>query len=99
MFYSIHEKEIQKIELEELNSRDICVGYLTVDELRKCYKKLGLSEVAVQDCITDFSHSRTSLDVYDDFSFGMITTVDILNLTSKRNRIGFFIKKNAAPEI
>lgn len=94
MFYSIHDKEIREILLEQVDSHDICVGYLTVDELRKCYKKLELSEVAVQDCLTDFSHSRTSLDVYDDFSFGMITTVDLLNLTSKRNRIGFFIKKN-----
>lgn len=94
MFYSIHEKEIQKIELEQLDTHDICVGYLTLDELRKCYKQLGLSEVAVKDCMTDFTHFRTSIDVYDEFSFGMINIVDILNLSSKRNRIGFFIKKN-----
>lgn len=94
MFYSIHEKEIHKIELEQLDAHDICVGYLTLDELRKCYKQLGLSEVAVKDCMTDFTHFRTSIDVYDEFSFGMINIVDILNLSSKRNRIGFFIKKN-----
>jgi len=94
MFYSIHEKEIREIELEQLHSHDICVGYLTVDELQKCYTQLGLSDVAVQDCMTDFTHFRTSIDVYDEFSFGMINIVDILNLSSKRNRIGFFIKKN-----
>ena len=94
MFYSIHEKEIHEIELEQLDTHDICVGYLTLEELRKCYKQLGLSEVAVKDCMTDFTHFRTSIDVYDEFSFGMINIVDILNLSSKRNRIGFFIKKN-----
>ena len=80
--------------LEQIDSHDICVGYLTLEELRKCYEHLGLSEVAVKDCMTDFTHFRTSIDVYDEFSFGMINIVDILNLSSKRNRIGFFIKKN-----
>ena len=94
MFYSIHEKEIKEVTLEQIDSHDICVGYLTLEELRKCYEHLGLSEVAVKDCMTDFTHFRTSIDVYDEFSFGMINIVDILNLSSKRNRIGFFIKKN-----
>ena len=94
MFFSIHEKEIREITLDQLEEHDICVGYLTLDELRKCYKELGLSEVAVKDCMTDFTHFRTSIDVYDEFSFGMINIVDILNLSSRRNRIGFFIKKN-----
>ena len=94
MFFAIHDKEIREIALENLDEHDICVGYLTLDELRKCYKELGLSEVAVKDCMTDFTHFRTSIDVYDEFSFGMINIVDILNLSSRRNRIGFFIKKN-----
>lgn len=94
MFYSIHEKEIREVTLDQVDSHDICVGYLTLDELRKSYESLGLSEVAVKDCMTDFTHFRTSIDVYDEFSFGMINIVDILNLSSKRNRIGFFIKKN-----
>lgn len=94
MFFSIHNKEIREISLEQLDSHDICVGYLTLDELKRCYGELGLSEVAVKDCMTDFTHFRTSIDVYDEFSFGMINIVDILNLSTRRNRIGFFIKKN-----
>lgn len=94
MFYSIHNKEIRQISLEQLDFHDICVGYLTLDELKSCYQELGLSEVAVKDCMTDFTHFRTSMDVYDEFSFGMINIVDILNLSTRRNRIGFFIKKN-----
>ncbi len=94
MFYSIHNKEIREISLEQLDFHDICVGYLTLDELKGCYQELGLSEVAVKDCMTDFTHFRTSMDVYDEFSFGMINIVDILNLSTRRNRIGFFIKKN-----
>ena len=94
MFYSIHNKEIREISLEQLDFHDICVGYLTLDELKSRYQELGLSEVAVKDCMTDFTHFRTSMDVYDEFSFGMINIVDILNLSTRRNRIGFFIKKN-----
>ena len=94
MFYSIHNKEIREISLEQLDFHDICMGYLTLDELKSCYQELGLSEVAVKDCMTDFTHFRTSMDVYDEFSFGMINIVDILNLSTRRNRIGFFIKKN-----
>ncbi len=94
MFYSIHNKEIREISLEQLDFHDICVGYLTLDELKSCYQELGLSEVAVKDCMTDFTHFRTSMDVYDEFSFGMINIVDILNLSTRRNRIGFFYQKN-----
>lgn len=93
MFYSIHNKEIREISLEQLDFHDICVGYLTLDELKSCYQELGLSEVAVKDCMTDFTHFRTSMDVYDEFSFGMINIVDILNLSTRRHRIGFFIRK------
>lgn len=39
MFFSIHEKEIREITLDQLEEHDICVGYLTLDELRKCYKE------------------------------------------------------------
>ena len=53
MFYSIHNKEIREISLEQLDFHDICVGYLTLDELKSCYQDLGLSEVAVKDCMTD----------------------------------------------
>ncbi len=94
MFFSIQDKEICEITLEQIKEHEICVGYLTLDELRRCYQELGLSQVAVKDCMTDFTHFRTSIDVYEEFSFGMINVVDILNLSSRRNRIGFFIKKN-----
>ena len=34
MFYSIHNKEIREISLEQLDFHDICVCYLTLDELK-----------------------------------------------------------------
>ena len=94
MFYSIHDRELTEITLEELAPDDVCVGCLTLQELRTYYRELGISEAAAKDCLSDFSNHRTSIDVYDDFSFGMVTTVDVLNLSSKKKRLGFFIKKN-----
>lgn len=94
MFYSIIDSKLIETSLEELQTEHVNVGYLTMSELENCYKKLGFSESAFSECFEDQTHFRNSIDVYDDFSFGFINIVNVMNLHEARDRIAFFIKSN-----
>lgn len=94
MYYTIRNKEILTITPDQRKDGEICVGFLTMNELLDCYESLGLAESAINDCMNDSTHFRNSIDVYDDFSFGIINIVNMMNVYEERDRIGFFIKKD-----
>ncbi|MBN7771799.1 CorA family divalent cation transporter [Clostridium aminobutyricum] len=94
MFYILNEREPKLIELEDLSPEDISVGYLTIEELENNYDKLGLYENIIHDCMADQTHFRTSVDIYDDFSFGIINIVNVMNVQEAKDRVAFILKKN-----
>lgn len=94
MFYTINETGVHKTELQAISPMDVNAGYLTLDELQSCYEDLGFSEAAVRECENDQTFFRTSMDIYDDFSFGIINIVDVTEVHEKRDRIAIFLKKN-----
>ncbi|WP_066714542.1 magnesium transporter CorA family protein [Clostridium sp. Marseille-P299] len=99
MFYSIRDSKLvevslDNIQLNDIQSDNINIGYLTMDELKKCYKQLGISEYLITEGFADQTHFRNSIDVYDDFTFGYINIVNILDLREESDRIAFYITKN-----
>lgn len=94
MFYNLNEEEPKRVELEELSSDIINVGYLTMKELEENYEQLEIKQSIVHDCINDQTHFRTSVDTYDDFSFGIINIVNVMNVYEPKDRMAFIIKKN-----
>lgn len=92
MFYSIENNKISQIKAEETES-GITVGYLTLDELAKYQKLLQIDQTVLEECMADRSHFRTSLDVYDEYSFGMINIVNMDHIMGERDRVAFVIGK------
>lgn len=94
MFYILKENEIRRAQIEEINSDVIHIGYLTMQELEEDYDKLGIKINIIQECMADQTHFRTSVDTYDEFSFGLINIVNVRNVHEPRDKIAFIIKKN-----
>lgn len=93
MFYILNEKTIEKANLEDLNSDITGIGYLTMEELKQNFERLKINANIFHDCIADQTHFRTSVDTYDDFSFGIINIVNVMNVKEPRDRIAFLMKK------
>ncbi|PXV93270.1 magnesium transporter [Lachnotalea glycerini] len=94
MFYILRENNVKKTEFIELDSNEICVGFLTVEELNQSFDSLGIKKKTFLDCMYDQTHLRTSIDTYDDFSFGIINIVYVMDVHKPKDRVAFIIKKN-----
>ncbi len=96
MFYILENKEARLVDIQEINKDVISVGYLTLEELSDSYVQLEINENVIKDCMADQTHFRTSIDAYDEFSFGIINIIDILHLdkATTKDRIGFIVKRN-----
>lgn len=94
MFYSVCNSKLVEISLKDIQPNNITIGYLTMDELKKSHKQLGISDYVLTEGFADQTHFRNSIDVYDDFSFGYINIINVMNLREERDRIAFYITKN-----
>jgi magnesium transporter len=96
VFYTISGSEIRKAKLEELRRDEgsINVGYLDLEELRMYRKVLGIDEAVIAECEQDRTNFRTSVDIYDEYSFGIINIVNLMDVMKSRDRFAFIIKRD-----
>lgn len=94
MLYLINDKEIKKGDLKEIQANHIAVGYLTLEEFEKNIDLFGISKTVLNECMADQTHFRTGMDIYDDFSFGIINVVNVMNVYEDHDRVAFYIRKN-----
>ncbi len=94
MYYKIAGKELEKISIQHINRREPLIGYISMEELERSYDELGINRAVLNELLADQTHFRTSIDTYDNFSFGIINIVDVRNVSAPKDRIAFIIKKN-----
>ena len=94
MYYILDGKELKSSETREINAEANCVGYLGIEELKGNWNRLGVSENIVSDMISDQSRFRNSIDVYDEFSIGVINITNVMNVDEPKDRIAFIIRKH-----
>ncbi len=84
----------RKLKKREADGGKVVVGYVTMREMERCWELLGISESKLSELIADSESFRSSIDVYDDYSCGTLNIVDARDVFAKRDRVGFFIKRN-----
>ena len=94
MIYTIENKMIKEIALNQIDQNQPCIAYLEIEQLEKNASVLGMDEAIIRESIRDVSHFRTSLEVYDDYSFAIINVVSLENIRCFRDTIALYIKKN-----
>lgn len=96
MFYSISNSKIRKIEETEISKSEYTVSYINAEELPKFEKSLGLGKT-FQNVYQKAIHRQSSgLDIYDDFSFGVIKIPKIICKDGKADQIVIMLKNNGA---
>lgn len=95
MLYEVG-SEIKEISLKEMSGEKFTAGFLTIKEAEENNDVLNISEQALKDCQTSgrVGTLRSSIDTYEDYSFGIINVVNVKDVWGEKDRIGFLIKKN-----
>lgn len=96
MLYEIDKinDRIFEIDFDDISDKKLIAGIITIDELKINNHIFNFSEYAIMECENGSERFRSSIDVYDEYSFGIINIVNVENVWGDRDRIGFFIKKN-----
>ncbi len=94
MYFVIKDGEVKKTDQLLPGNGAAAVGYLTLKELGENYERLGLPEGTVRECEGRQTRLRTSIDTYDEVSFGIVSMLDLKDVRGLRDRIGFYIKKD-----
>ena len=94
MFFAISNGQIEEIKLDCQKEDCIRVGYLSMEELKEYRKKLGVTDHIINEFEQDRANYWNGVDVYDNYTIGIINIVNVMNVKEARDRIGFIIHQN-----
>ena len=86
--------EVREISPEEWNPERLTAGALQMDALDMLRERFGMRQSAIEECRSDRERYRTSIDVYDDSTFCVVTLVDAANPLGMADKVAFFFKRN-----
>ena len=93
MFYQFSD-ELKTIDYDKVSPKHVCAGYVTLKEFEQIYQYFGFSESTVRQCEEENRYFRSSIEVYDDYSFGTLRITDAADVKSHEDCIAFYVKKN-----
>ena len=86
--------EYREIDMNAINPEYLTVGVATVDELDEIRRCFGFSRNAIEECLSERDRYRNSVDVYEDYTFCVVTIVDAANPLAPGDKVAFFFKRN-----
>ena len=93
MFYQIQE-DVFPITLQEIDDDKLTLGIVSLEELEQCYEQFGFSYSTVIECKNDAKQIHSTIDIYNNYHFGIIIGLDSQRIISVQDRIGIYIKQN-----
>lgn len=93
MLYSLR-PALCSVAPEDVTPDLLVAGVITGEELRAYSARFGLSEAAVRECFSNQNNYRSTLDVYEDHSFGVLNIVEAGKVFATADRVAFFLKRN-----
>ncbi len=94
IFYDIKRGIEKPLTMKNVKSGNVVFGYITLEELENHFQTFEFSESTIKECRISKKNFRNSIDIYDDYSFGLINIVDFQNVLGNRDRFAFYIRKN-----
>lgn len=96
MFFSITDGEIKEFSDEEFiyNDNNTSVGCISMTAFTECYTKFGFGKSSLLDCISAQNRFHSNLEVYDQFTYGVIHKMDLQHVRRPRTKITLFFRKN-----
>jgi len=93
MFYQLV-PEYREIGLDEYDPQRLTVGVVGVDALEELRQRFGFSQRAILECLSERDRYRNSVDVFDDYTFCVMTVVDASDPLTHTDKVAFFFKRN-----
>lgn len=93
MLYQIG-KDAKEIAASEIRPGSTVIGLITYEELLRDNKYYGFLPASLTECGEDNDCFRSTIDQYEDYSFGVLNIIDLGNILGDRDRVGFFVKKD-----
>lgn len=93
MFYEIT-TEVKQITWNEVNPDCITVGIISLEELETYNHIFEFSESTLAECTSLSKNLRSTIDVYDEYSFGILNIINTKDVFGDRDKIGFYLKNN-----
>lgn len=85
---------LKHIQIQDIKREHLTVGLITLDELKENNHLFEFSRATITDCEEESHKFRNTIDIYDGYSFGIMTVINAADDLTIRDRIGFYIKKN-----
>ena len=95
MLFEIDE-DIREININRLDPEKITAGLLSIDDIEENNGLFEIPQTALNECrrVAKSGALRSSVDVYENMSFGIINIVDVKNIWGDKDRMAFLIRRN-----
>ncbi len=95
MIYEINDgEEPKKISFDEIDPDKLTVAMVSISKIEQFREKFDFSDTTISECNSEAEHFRSSISIYDDYSFGILNIIDVNNILGPRDKIGYYIMKN-----
>jgi magnesium transporter len=86
--------EYREVSLAACDDTRLTVGVLDVSQLEEARTRFGFSAGVIEQCLSERERYRNSVDVFDTYTFCVVTVVDAANPTVNEDKVAFFFKRN-----
>jgi magnesium transporter len=85
---------LKNIKIRDIKKEHLTVGLITLKQLKENNDLFKFSSATINDCEEENHKYRNTIDIYDGYSFGIMTVINAADDLSIKDRIGFYIKNN-----
>lgn len=94
LFYRIEGGQIIPITPDRLAEPGQLIGYLSMDDFKYFSQQLGIDLGIIHELSGDLSRLRNSVDVFEDWSVGLINLINLEDLDGDRDQLLFVVMKD-----
>lgn len=95
LFYRIEGGQITPASPESIGSPGPLIGYLDMEDFKYFSQQLGIDIGIVHELSGDLSRLRNSVDVFEDWSVGLINLINLEDLDGDRDQLLFIVMKDS----
>lgn len=85
--------ELRETSIGKVREECLTAGLLSVEAFKASYQRFGFAEHHLQECIAETAKFRSSVEIYETYSFGILNIIHADDVYGSRGKIGFFIKQ------
>ncbi len=86
--------EYREVSLAACDETRLTVGVLDISQLEEARLRFGFSKRVIEECLSERGRYRNSVDVFDSYTFSVVSVVEAANPTITVDKVAFFFKRN-----